>query len=152
MYEYDEKTALVEKIEVDLDKANDFSVNAVDEFVYNGAIITHKIGQNIFDSLDKLVSTIKKPIYVKPKYHIVEEQRGDMTNYFMTEDYNYASLPIVFDINIVKSNIYTVSDISYKNEPYYLLTNLEGNTLTRFIRDFANKLEKGDIILYTNKF
>lgn len=155
MYKYNEKNGLIEKIDVSIDKANDYSPNAIDEFLYNGAIITKHIGQDIFSNLSDLIKTVKGPIYVKPKYHIVEEKSNQINNYFLTSDYDYAGLPISFNITDIAENLYSIEAISYGDrgqQPYYLMTNLNGNSMVRYITDFSEKMEYGDLILYTFKF
>ena len=154
-YEYKESTGLVKEIKVTIDKASDYSPNNIDEFLYNGAIVTQDVGSKIFFDFQALIENIKGPIYVKPKYHVVEEKTQNTNNYFVTDEYNYSGLPISFDLKDIKENLYIVEDISYGDEgdqPYYLMTNLAGNTIVRYVSDFAEKFERGNLILYTYKF
>ena len=155
MYTYDKSTGLVEKIEVSVDKANDYSPNSVDEFLYNGAIVTQRVGKDIFSNVSNLIANVNGPIYIKPTYHVVEEKFNEQTNYFVTDSYTYSDIPVSFNIKDVMEQLYIVEDISFGDEghqPYYLMTNLIGNTIVRYISDFAEKFERGDMILYTFKF
>ena len=158
MYTYDDSNATIKKLDVVIDRANNESINNVDEFLYNGAIITQKVGNSVFTSLDKLLERLnmtKSPIYIVPDYHVIEEKKQSENLYFVTDKCNYCDIPVSFKLEDVKDKLYIVEDISYQHEgkePYYLLTNLQDQTLIRYISDFAEKFNKGDIILYTDKF
>ena len=155
MYTYDKSTGLVRKIEVSIDRANDYSPNSVDEFLYNGAIVTQRVGKDMFSNISNLIANVNGPIYIKPNYHVVEEKFNEQTNYFVTNSCTYSDIPVSFNVKDVMEQLYIVEDISFGDEghqPYYLMTNLIGNTIVRYISDFAEKFERGDMILYTFKF
>lgn len=155
MYTYDKSTGLVGKIEVSVDRANDYSPNNVDEFLYNGMIVTQRVGKDVFSNMSDLIANVNGPIYIKPNYHVVEEKFNEQTNYFVTNSCMYSDIPVSFNIKDVMEQLYVVEDISFgdeRHQSYYLMTNLVGNTIVRYTYDFAEKFERGDMILYTFKF
>ena len=155
MYRYNEELSLIEIVDVLIDKANNDSVNYADEFILNGMVVTPQVNLTLFANLKDCMNSIRRPEYVKPTYHVVEEKTATGSNYFVTDKCTYADLPISFAIDEVKDNLYTVQDISHGEEghpSYYLLVNFNGDSMVKYVSDFAPKFKKGELILYTTKF
>jgi heat shock protein HspQ len=152
---YDETNSTIKTVEVLVDKANEDSVNYADEFILNGMIVTTQVNKSLFENLEDCLAAIKRPVYIKPNYHVVEEKKGTDTYYFVTDDCSYANLPIMFALEDVKDNLYIVQDISHGeagHPAYYLLVNSNGNSMVKYVANFPTTFKKGDFILYTTTF
>lgn len=155
MYKYNKHNATIEKLDISIDKTSPYSVSPVDEFIYNGAIITPLINVEIFQELDILIKKLienNMPLYMQPDYLIEEDILKDGSNvYAVGNEFTWKNFPIKFNIKDVLSNLYIVESISYQGEgkePYYLLSNLNGETKILYKRHFNMEFNLQDTLLF----
>ena len=155
MYAYDKTKATIDEFQMEVDKTSIYSVSPIDEFIYNGTVVTPLVNEKYFKNHFELAKSVldkSNPLYITPKYIVESDTLKDKTNvYVVGEDCTYKGIPVSFYVKDIKDKLYFVQDISHQGEgkePYYLLSNLEGDTKILYKHNFKNEFNLQDTLLF----